>query len=309
VASTKKSGLGRGLGALIGGGAAFEPVPAEPTAPAPSAAVPSGPQPLEDGSTLLLIDPRAVRPNPKQPRHFFDEDALRELAESIKRDGVQEPVIVRQNNGAYELVSGERRVRASVLAGLDRIPAVCREVSDEDMLKLGLIENIQREDLNPIETARAYRALALHFSWTQEQLAEQVGKKRATVTNMLRLLNLPDDVQQMVIEGALSMGHARALLTLELPARQSTLARRAVDEGLSVRDVERAVAPAPRPAAPEPKAPSRKDPHVAQVEDELRRRLGTKVQVSADPNWKGNINIEFFNLSELERILAILRGD
>ncbi len=311
MASTRKSGLGRGLGALIGGGTAFEPIAADETAPTPppAPAANAGAQPLEDGSTLLLIDPRTVRPNPKQPRHFFNEDALRELAESIKRDGVQEPVIVRKKDGVFELVSGERRVRASVLAGLEKIPAVCREVSDEDMLKLGLIENIQREDLNPIETARAYRALALHFGWTQEQLAEQVGKKRATVTNMLRLLNLPDEVQQMVVEGSLSMGHARALLALELPARQTALARRAIEEGLSVRDVERAVAPAPRPPAPETKTPTRKDPHLAQVEDELRRRLGTKVNISADANWKGTIGIDFFNLDELERILAILRGD
>ncbi len=309
MSSTKRSGLGRGLGALIGGGAAFDVAPDDDhTAPnTPAAAQP--PQPLEDGSILLLIDPRIVRPNPKQPRHFFDEGALQELAESIKRDGVQEPVIVRQKAGAYELVSGERRVRASVIAGLDRIPAVCREVSDEDMLKLGLIENIQREDLNAIETARAYKALAMHFGWTQEQLAEQVGKKRATVTNMLRLLNLPDEVQQMVIEGMLSMGHARALLALELPARQTALARRAIEEGLSVRDIERAVAPAPRPPLPETKAPARKDPHVAQVEDELRRRLGTKVRLLSDATWKGRIEIDFFNLDELERILDILRGD
>jgi ParB family chromosome partitioning protein len=308
MASTRKSGLGRGLGALIGGGAAFDVVPAADRA-APSTLAPATTQALEDGSRLLLIDPRTVRPNPKQPRHFFDEGTLQELAESIKRDGVQEPVIVRKNDGVYELVSGERRVRASVIAGLDRIPAVCREVSDEDMLKLGLIENIQREDLNAIETARAYKALATHFGWTQEQLAEQVGKKRATVTNMLRLLNLPDEVQQMVIDGSLSMGHARALLALELPARQTALARRAIEEGLSVRDVERAVAPAVRPPVPEAKAPARKDPHVAQVEDELRRRLGTKVHVSTDANWKGNIEIDFFNLDELERILDILRGD
>jgi ParB family chromosome partitioning protein len=313
VATTKKSGLGRGLGALIGGGAAFEPVTEETAAPVVEPTPPpaaSGPQPLEDGSVLLLIDPRAVRPNPKQPRHFFNEDALRELAESIKRDGVQEPVIVRKKDGLFELVSGERRVRASVIAGVDRIPAVCREVSDEDMLKLGLIENIQREDLNPIETARAYRALALHFGWTQEQLAEQVGKKRATVTNILRLLNLPEEVQQMVIDGSLSMGHARALLALELPTRQVALARRAIEEGLSVRDVERAVAPSPPPApAPEAKLATRKDPHIAQVEDELRRRLGTKVRVASDASWKGTIEIDFFNLDELERILAILRGE
>ncbi len=309
MSSTKKSGLGRGLGALIGGGtAAFEPAPTPAPVAIPAPVIAATPQALEDGTTLVLIDPRTVKPNPQQPRHFFNEEALAELAESIKRDGVQEPVIVRMKNGIYELVSGERRVRASVLAGLDKVPAVCRDVSDEDMLKLGLIENIQREDLNPIETARAYKGLALAFGWTQEQLAEQVGKKRVTVTNILRLLNLPDEVQQLVIEGALSMGHARALLALELPARQTALARRAVEEGLSVRDVERAVAPAPRAPATETKAPAKKDPHVAQVEDELRRRLGTKVRLTTDASWKGSIEIDFFNLDELERILDILRG-
>jgi ParB family chromosome partitioning protein len=269
--------------------------------------VESAPQVLDDGSVLVLIDPRQVRPNPKQPRHYFDEDALQELAESIRRDGLQEPVIVRRAGDGYELVSGERRVRASVLADQEKIPAVCRDVSDEDMLKLGLIENIQREDLNPIETAKAYKALAAHFDWTQDELAAQVGKKRATVTNTMRLLNLPMEVQDLVESGQLNMGHARALLSAETASRQSALARRAVQEGLSVREVER-LASGTRATSSEAKAPARKDPHVSEIEDELRRRFGTKVRLSTNAAWKGKIEIDFFDLNELERVLRILRG-
>jgi ParB family chromosome partitioning protein len=300
VASARKGGLGRGLGALIG--------PASLDVGSEQRAGSTPPQPaLEDGSVLLAIDPRSIRPNPKQPRQYFDEESLQELADSIRRDGLQEPVIVRKAGADFELVSGERRVRAAVLADLERIPAVCRDVSDEDMLKLGLIENIQREDLNPIETAKAYKALTAHFGWTQDDLAAQVGKKRATVTNTMRLLNLPADVQDLVIAGELSMGHARALLAVEPAPRQSTLARRIVQEGLSVRDVERIASAGPAPAS-RPNGPARKDPHVAEVEDELRRRLGTKVRLSANSAWKGKIEIEFFDLNELERLLKILRG-
>lgn len=303
--AARKGGLGKGLGALIGSNALDANYSEDAAAESPSE--PAIPQRLEDGSVLLLIDPRAVRPNPKQPRHYFDEDALQELAESIRQDGLHEPVIVRRVNDEFELVSGERRVRASILADRDRIPAVCRDVSDDDMLKLGLIENIQREDLNPIELAKAYKALAEHFEWTQDELAQQVGKKRATVTNTMRLLNLTPEVQDMVVNGALSMGHARALLAAESPARQVALARRVVKEALSVRDTEKlASRPAADPADPKPAKP--KDPHVTSVEDELRRRLGTKVQLKANENWKGRIEIDFYDLGELERILGILRS-
>jgi ParB family chromosome partitioning protein len=175
------------------------------------------------------------------------------------------------------------------------------------MLKLGLIENIQREDLNPIETAKAYKALAMHFSWTQDELAEQVGKKRATVTNTMRLLNLPSEVQDLVVSAQISMGHARALLAADSATRQASLARRIVQEGLSVRDIERITSGA-RETTTEPKAPPRKDPHVAEVEDELRRRFGTKVRLTTNSAWKGKIEIDFFDLNELERVLKILHG-
>lgn len=294
MASTKKGGLGRGLGALISSVGDIDG----------PASAPEAPKPLEDGSLLLMLNPRDLRPNPKQPRQYFDEDSLQELAHSIRNDGLQEPVLVRKHNGEYQIVSGERRVRASILAELQTISAICRDISDNDMLKLGLIENIQREDLNPIELARAYRSLSEDFEWTQEELAAQVGKKRATVSNTMRLLNLPEDVQEFVIEGAISMGHARALLALESPMKMSNVCRRVIRENLSVRDVEKITSPTKSKTA---KSPASKDPHLESIEDDLRRRLGTKVHLKANAEWKGKIEIDFYNLDDLERILEILR--
>lgn len=287
----RKKGLGKGLDALIGAA----------VAPSLGAEAESAP----GGQRILHLDPHAIQPNPKQPRKAFGEDALQELAESIKRDGVQEPVIVRKAGEAYELVTGERRVRACIMADCATVPAICREVSDEDMLRLGLIENIHREDLNAIELARGYEALIEELGWTQEQLADEIGKKRATVTNTLRLLNLPGDIQRHVVEGQLTMGHARALLALDSPEAQYAAARKIVDQGLSVRQAEKLVSP----KAPKPKRePKPKDPNVLEIEDELRRRLGTKVAIRSTKNQRGRIEIEYFNLDDLGRILAVLRG-
>jgi ParB family chromosome partitioning protein len=295
----KKTGLGKGLGALLGGGA-----PSEAMAPkaAPSEAVA---QALADGAILIELDPTDIRANPKQPRTHFDEEALQELAASIKRDGVMEPVLVRKaKDGVYELISGERRVRASVMADLTRIPAVVREVNDRDMLRLGLIENIQREDLNPIETAEAYQLLIDEFGWTQEQLADEVGKQRATVANLLRLLKLEPHVRELTAEGKLSMGHARALLAVTNPAQQLALAKRAVRDGLSVRMIEELAAKLKAGKATSPAASP--DPNITSVEDKLRRRLGTKVHVKHHSNGKGRIEIEYHSLDEFERILDLL---
>lgn len=295
----EKKKLGRGLDALLGEGArALEAAPAG-----------TAEQTLSDGSRLVFVDPRALHSNPQQPRQTFDEEALEELCASIKRDGIQEPVVVRPAGKGYELVSGERRVRASVMADLETIPAICREVTDKDMLRLGLIENIQREDLNAIELATAYQQLLDEFGWTQEQLADEVGKRRATVTNTLRLLNLPDVVQEMVADGSLSMGHARALLAIESPERQAAAARKVVSEELSVRQAERLAAgsgakknkTAGKPAKP-------RDPHLAGLEDDLRRRLGTKVTLKPGAQGRGKIEIEYFDMDELERLLEILRS-
>jgi len=293
VADVKKKGLGRGLSALI----SVRPDDAEPA---------RGPiSETGDGDRILHLDPQLLKPNPKQPRKAFREEALEELAASIRRDGVQEPVIVRKGDDGYELVSGERRVRASIMAGLDKIPAIRRDVSDTDMLKLGLIENIQREDLNPIELAHAYQMLIVEFHWTQEQLADEVGKKRVTVTNILRILNLPADLQEHVIDGNLSMGHARALLALPTAEAQRAAARKIITMGLSVREAERLAAPAePKPK----KTPAAKDPNIAGIEEEFQRILGTKVTIRTKKKNRGAIEIEYYSLDDFDRIMSIVRG-
>ncbi len=302
MASAKRKGLGKGLGALIGSNAMDNASTARTAEPAPAPAIAA----LSDGAQLIELDPTEIRPNPKQPRHLFNEEALQELAASIARDGVQEPVLVRKAGDHYELISGERRVRASVMANMSVIPAVCREVSDRDMLKLGLIENIQREDLNAIEMAQGYQDLMEEFGWTQEEVSQEVGKKRATVTNMLRLLNLPEVVQEQVADGSLSMGHARAILAFPTASAQVSIARKIIAQGLSVRQVEKLAnaSKAERNTA----AAAPRDPNIAQLEDDLRRALGTKVQLKTQQGGKGKIEIEYYNLDELERLLALIRN-
>ena len=292
MAKAKRRGLGKGLGALLGDA----PMSLEAKAAQASEALP-------DGARLLLLDPRDLRPNPKQPRRIFDEEALEELAASIRKDGVQEPVLVRESGDGYELICGERRVRAGILADIDKIPAVCRPVSDSDMLKLGIIENIQREDLNAIELAHAYHDLLQEFDWTQEELAQEVGKKRATVTNTLRLLSLPAVVQDMVADGSISMGHARALLAIDGAAAQSAAARKIIQQGLSVRQAEQLSAKKKTTV----KRPAEKDPNLSQVEEDLRNYLGTKVRLKPQSNGRGKIEIEYFSGDELERLLQTLR--
>jgi ParB family chromosome partitioning protein len=297
VADLKKKSLGKGLGALIS-----VDIERPPAAAASQSAIIQG---LNDEDRVLHLDPREIIPNPQQPRKAFSEDALQELAESVRREGVQEPVIVRKKDGVYELISGERRVRASIMADLETIPAICRNVSDADMLRLGIIENIQREDLNPIELAQAYQALINECRYTQEQLADEVGKKRATVTNILRLLNLPDEVQAFVTDGSLTMGHARALLALPSKEAQRAAARKIIEQGLSVRETEKLAAP-PEPKAK--KASDPKDPNVSKLEDEMRSLLGSKVTVRNLRGNRGRIEIEYYTLDDLDRILNVMRS-
>lgn len=292
MARAKKRGLGKGLGALIS-----SPID-DLTEDIKGAAGESG------DSGLLSLDPHALEPNPHQPRTDFDEEALEELASSIANDGIIEPIIVRKNDERYEIVSGERRVRAAIMAGLEAVPVICREISDNDMLRLGLIENIQREDLNPIETAQAYNQLLEEFEWTQEELARQVGKKRATVTNTLRLLKLHEEVQDKVRDGSISMGHARAILALERPEDQVRLCRKVITQELSVRQTEKLTSPS---QAESPKEPKQKDPEVVAIENELRRYLGTKVWLKTGKGNRGKIEIEYFDLDELDRLLDYLR--
>ena len=303
----KKGGLGRGLGALIPGRATDDDPPAVQV-PVASGSMDPHSEPVTLGDRVLDLDPHAITPNPKQPRSHFDEEALQELADSIARDGVMEPVIVRRVNGEYQLVSGERRVRASMLAGVATVPAIVREISDADMLKFGLIENIQREDLNAIELARGYEMLMREFNWTQEQCAEEVGKKRVTITNTLRLLNLPEDVQHAVVDGSITMGHARALLSLPNAKAQLAACQAIIEKGLSVRQVERMTSAAEPPAKTKHVAPA-KNPNIAAIEDDLRKTLGTRVSVSAAGKdmSKGKIIIDYYSLDDFDRILDRLK--
>lgn len=284
-----KPALGKGLGALIPTGVPGVSI---------SGAVPEG---------VTEIELTRITPNEYQPRKTFRDGPLAELAASIKQMGVIQPVIVRRKpGGGYELIAGERRFRASLLAGLKAIPAIVKDVVPAEALELALIENIQREDLNPVETAEAYDRLMREFKLTQERLAVRVGKERPTIANFLRLLTLPPDIKRDLAEGALSMGHAKAILSLEgAREKQMALRREIVSRGLSVREAEG--------AARRLKSPGRivrkKEPsaQVTMLEDELKRKLGTKVKIK-QKGKRGSIEIDYYSADELERLLGILRG-
>lgn len=269
------------------------------------------PMPVE---ILSVIDIRSIRLNPRQPRKMFDKDKLDELADSIREHGVIEPVIVRPtDDGAYELVAGERRFRATVLAGLQSIPAVVRVVDDRQSLELALIENLQREDISPLECAEAYRRLMDEFGLTQEQIAERVGKNRSTIANTLRLLNLPPEILESLSKGEITEGHARALLSVNDREEQLNFWRKVVSQGLSVRETERLSRTPKASRRSKTSSVSRAtgrqrhiDPYLADVEDKLRRFLGTKVSITRNDANAGKIEIEFYDDDDLMRILDLI---
>ncbi len=245
-----------------------------------------------------------IEPNPYQPRQHFDQARLEELAQSIKEFGLLEPVIVRRKGTVYELAAGERRVRAAQLAGLEEIPAIVRDYDDLEMMQVGLIENLQRENLNPIEEAEGFRILMDKFGLTQNEVAEAVGKSRPSVANALRLLNLGDEERSLVETGELSVGHAKVLLGVGQSKLRLELARRVVKEGLSVRQLEQLV----EKGKNVPRGTSRKkDPEIAALEDDLQRHLGTKVSLSYRKGT-GKISISYYSDEELERLLDMLRS-
>lgn len=256
---------------------------------------------------LTWIDPTQVTPNPRQPRLAFDEDALAELATSIAEVGLLQPIVVRPNGSGYQLVAGERRLRACQMLGLTQVPALLRRTGDEELLRAALLENLQRADLNPLEEAAAYRQLLDDFGCSQEELAGRIGKSRPHISNTLRLLRLPADVARRVAAGVLSAGHARALLTLSDPAAMSQLAARIVAEGLSVRTVEEIVSQQ-RPDAGGGPLPTRRRgvQHLQGVAEGLAGRLDTRVSVTMGQSQKGRVTIEFAGLADLERIVALL---
>ncbi len=286
----KRRPLGRGLGALI----------------------PEGPPVAPPAERRVLI--AEIRPNPRQPRRFFAEDRIAELAESIRHQGILQPLVVRRVEHGYELIIGERRFRAAQRAGLDRVPVVVKEVTDAESLEMALVENIQREELTPIEEALAYRQLMEEFHLTQEEVANRVGKSRPVVTNLLRVLNLPDEIKEEVDRGNISVGHARTLLVLETADQQVEMARKIMRQGLSVRETETLVARTPERPPYKNSSPShesarsaRPDLYISALEEDLIRALGTKVRLH--PRKKGGrIEIEYYSNEELDGLVRRLKG-
>ena len=260
------------------------------------------------GEQVQIVKLTKVEPSREQPRKQFDADALQELAESIKQFGVLQPLIVQQRKDYYEIIAGERRWRAAKLAGLKEVPVVIREMTDQEIVEISLIENIQRENLNPIEEAAAYKRLLTEFNLKQEEVAERVSKSRTAVTNSMRLLKLDERVQQMVIEGMLSTGHARALISIEDPEEQYLIAQKIFDEKLSVREVEKLVKDLHKPPKPPKEENKTLQAIYQEISERLKQSLSTKVSVSAKQNGAGKIEIEFYNHEDLERLLERITG-
>jgi len=250
----------------------------------------------------------SIKPNRFQPREEFDPQKLEELVSSIKEKGVIQPVLARIIEGGYELITGERRLRAAKKLGLEKIPLIMKEVSDTEMLELALIENLQREDLNPMEEAHAYRRAIKEFKIKQEDLAREIGKDQATVANTLRLLKLPKEVQREISKGNLSRGHGLAILSLENRALQIKAAKKVKRNGLSVRETEKLVNKLKGKVVLPPKKEISKPPEILAVEEELNKALGTKVKIKPTTQEKGRIEIEYYSSEQLEGILEKLRG-
>ncbi len=285
-----RKALGRGLSALLGDEAKVETASGQ--------------------KDFLELDLDLIQPNSDQPRKNFPEKELKELAQSIRANGVVQPIIVRRKGKQYQIVAGERRWRAAQLAELTKIPAVIKEVSDDKLLELALIENIQRQELNAIEEARAYKNLIEKLGLTHDKIAKQVGKTRTFITNYLRLLNLPDNILELVENEKLSVGHARALLVLEDKASQNEFAKNIIASALSVRDTEKAVKRFVEGGVKEEKekkTPKEKDPNVKNAENKLRRYYGTQIRIiPAKKGGSGKIELEYYNEADLDRIYKLL---
>lgn len=291
--AAKKGGLGKGLDSLIADKVGTSQA---------------------DGNTEekqeVMIPISKVEPNKEQPRKNFDEDALLELSESIKQFGVLQPLLVQDKKDYYEIIAGERRWRAAKLAGLKKVPVIVKHLTDQEIVEISLIENIQRENLNPIEEAIAYKRLLTEFNLKQDEIAERVSKSRTAVTNSMRLLKLNEKVQQMVIDDMISTGHARALLAISDEEKQYTLAQKIFDEKLSVREVEKLVKKLQNQKA----APTKENPDKAKmeavyqdVEENMKTILGTKVTINQKDSMKGKIEIEYYSPQELDRIYELLQ--
>lgn len=259
----------------------------------------------EPAETIVKIN--EVEPNKNQPRRTYDEDALLELAESIKQHGVIQPLIVKKRDKYYEIIAGERRWRAAKMAGLKEIPIVIKDLSDQEIMEVALIENIQREDLNPIEEAQAYQRLIKEYNYKQDELAERVSKSRVAVTNSMRLLKLDERVQKMIIDDMISAGHARALLAITDSEKQYTIAMKVFDEKLSVRETEKLIKNLDKQVKPKVNTTPENDFIYRDIENKLKESMGTKVIIHNKDNNKGKIEIEYYSQDDFERIVDILK--
>ena len=301
----KKKGLGKGLDSLIPDNKSMKSVTSEKTVESKEDAA------AKSGVQVMKIN--EVEPNRDQPRKNFDEDALLELSDSIKQFGVLQPLLVRKRKDYYEIIAGERRWRAAKLAGVKEVPVIEKEYTDQEILEIGLIENIQRENLNPIEEAIAYKRLLKEFNLKQDEVAERVSKSRTAVTNSMRLLKLSDKVQQMIIDDMISTGHARALLAIDDPELQYTLANKIFDEKLSVRETEKLVKEIKNPKKPKEKNPVANSFIYQDLEEKMKSVFGTKVSIASKGKGKGKIEIEYYSDDELEHLfdmmMSIKRGE
>ena len=290
--TAKRGGLGKGLDSLI-----KENKTAKHTAPVKKEVVNAVP---------IMMKINDVEPNRDQPRKHFEEDALLELADSIKQFGILQPLIVQKRNDYYEIIAGERRWRAAKQAGIKEVPVIIKEYTDQEIVEISLIENIQRENLNPIEEAQAYKRLLNEFTLKQDEVAERVSKSRTAVTNSMRLLKLDERVQQMIIDDMISTGHARALLAIEDKEQQYILANKVFDEKLSVRDTEKLVKELKKPKKEKEKPVIQNAFVYEDLEERIKSIIGSKVHVNHKANGKGKIEIEYYSDNDLERIFELL---
>ena len=294
----KKKGLGKGLDSLIPDNKSIKSVTPDKSAEVKKEA--------EEKAGVQTMKINEVEPNRDQPRKNFDEDALLELSDSIKQFGVLQPLLVRKRKDYYEIIAGERRWRAAKLAGVKEVPVIVKEYTDQEILEIGLIENIQRENLNPIEEAIAFKRLLEEFNLKQDEVAERVSKSRTAVTNSMRLLKLSDKVQQMIIDDMISTGHARALLAIDDPELQYTLANKIFDEKLSVRETEKLIKILKNPKKTAKKEKIEHTFIYENLEEKMKGIMGTKVNVNPKSNGKGKIEIEYYSEEELERIYDLI---
>lgn len=295
MTTKKKTGLGRGLNTLI------------PSAPAKDAESEKILKKDEQIKSEIMVPILKVEPNPDQPRRQFDEDSLQELADSIKQYGILQPLIVKKHEKFYEIIAGERRWRAAKLAGLKEVPVLIRDYAENEIVEIALIENIQREDLNPIEEALAYKRLMEEFSLKQDQVAAKVSKSRVAITNSLRLLKLDQRVQNLLSEEMITTGHARALLAIDDPDQQYETAMKVFDEKLSVREIEKLVKQMSKKKKETPKEEDKVQEYLfANIEESLKQALGSKVNIK-NRNNKGKIEIEYYSKEELDRLVDMLR--